>query len=172
MLAALKAFYLGYGIASSPMKEQAIEKIKKAIDIIKLRTNHEEKIRHIFYLLLLSEIMRGSSEGLEYRTQAKTISDDAGFNLFEIYMRIVDATQQRVRLDGIGGSMTIAGGSVKNERGYTFGPDIWDGGVSWDYAIVAVGLDDRHITDKEKQFLYKTSLKEIMIKHDIWKFIE
>lgn len=73
MLAALKAFYLGYGIASSLMKEQAIEKIKKAIDIINLRTSSEEKLRHIFYLLLLSEIMRGSSEGLKYRAQAKKI---------------------------------------------------------------------------------------------------
>ena len=153
MLAALKAFYLGYRIASSPMKEQAIEKIKKAINIINLRTGPEEKLRHVFYLLLLSEIMRGNKEALEYRTQAKVISDDASLNLFEIYMRIVDATQQRVRVDGIGGSMTIAGGSVKNERGYTFGPDIWDGGVSWDYAMASVGLDDRHITDKEKKFI-------------------
>lgn len=167
MLVVLKAFYLGNGIASSQSKLEAIDKIKYGIEKLKANSSIESRLREVFYLILLSEIMRDSGNRIKFRSKAKEIANNNGLAAFDLYMKIVDATQERVNVDRLSGS-ALSTPQVKNDRGYTHGPDFGDQSVSWDYAIASLGLDDRSINESENKFLHQTSLKTIMEKHELW----
>ena len=167
ILVALKAFYLGRRIASSKSKLVAIDKIKAGIKKLEAISSPEARLREVFYLILLSEIMRNSDNGIEYRSRAREISINNGLAAFDLYMKIVDATQERVHVDRLSGS-ALSTPNVKNERGYIRSPVFLDQDISWDYAIASLGFDDRSINEADNNFLYHTSLKKIMEKHKIW----
>lgn len=166
-MVALKAFYLGRRIAESNSKEFAEQKIQNALQILETRKEPGDRMREAFYRLLMAEIFRGSSVCEEHRRCAKTLSEDYELELFDLYMKIVDSTQTRTRVDRLTGTV-ISTPEIKNERGYTLSPGWWEGGMAtWDFAIAALGLDDHHFSQREKAFLHKTSLKEIMEKHRV-----
>lgn len=166
-LIALKAFYLGRALSSSPSTTEAIRRIEAGLENLTASTAAESGIREVFYALLLAEIFRGKEAALKYRQQAREAATKAGTGAFGLYMKVVDATQQRAHVDRLSG-VAISTPEIKNERGVAYGTDWWDQGVSWDYAIAAIGRDNRDIDDKAEKFLHRTSLKEIMEKHGIW----
>ena len=166
-LVALKAFYLGRALASSSSRAEAIRKIEAGLEALSSSTAPETGIRETFYALLLAEVFRGEKAALKYRQQASEASAKAETEAFGLYMNIVEATQDRVHVDRLSG-VAISKPEIKNERGTTHGADWWDQGVSWDYAIAALGRDNRDVDDKAEKFLHRISLKEIMEKHGLW----
>ena len=169
-LIALKAFYLGRGIVNSPNKDQAVKVIKDALNKLGARNGPDDPLRRIFYLSLLAEIFREEAETAEYRALAKTEAEALQSDAYRFYMRIVEATQSRKSVGGLGGEGYIADRGIQNERGAS-SLDDWEypnNVVTYDAATAAVGWDDRHFSEWDKKFLHFTSLREILEKHGLW----
>ncbi|MBI3779358.1 MAG: hypothetical protein HY274_10710 [Gammaproteobacteria bacterium] len=166
-LLALKAFYLGRGITESPTKQQALDKVTCAIRKLEARNGPKDPLRRIFYLLLLAEIFRESGETKVYREAAKKEADDLLSEAFRYYMLVVEGTQTRKRVWGIGGEVYIRDQGIRNQRGRSIFDD-WFNAVIRDEATAAVGLDERFLSKQDENFLYHMSLREIMRKHGLW----
>ncbi|TQQ35935.1 hypothetical protein FLL64_19120 [Vibrio cholerae] len=141
--------------------------IENGLELLSSVASPESGFREIFYALLLAEILRGNELSLKYRLRARNVVPNVGTDLFDIYMKIVDATQVRAHVDSFSG-VTIPTPEISNKRHMICSTDWLDEGVSWDDAMAAIGLDSRDLDDKTEKFLYRVSLKEIMKKHGIW----
>ena len=159
---ALKSFYLGRGIADSKQKSQAIDKIKNAISILSGLDNIESKKRKLFYMLLLSEILRDNNESITIRGDALQLSKDFSLSAYGYYMQIVSATSTKKQVNDIANFARNT--SITNHR---------IGGSSWDEkyhdnAMFSLGISSDDLTDKNFKFLFNTSMKEIMESHQLW----
>jgi hypothetical protein len=168
-LLALKAFYLGRRIADSLTRDEAVNKITAGIRKLEARNGPNDPLRKIFYFALLAEIFRENGDATIYREAAQKEAGELSSEAFRFYMRIVDATETRRRVGGLGGEGYITDRGIRNERQATV-LDNWDwfNDVTYDTATAAVGWDDRHLSKKDKDFLYDMSLREIMEKHGLW----
>jgi len=115
-LLALKAFYLGRRIADSLTRDEAVNKITAGIRKLEVRNGPNDQLRKIFYFALLAEIFRENGEATTYREAAKNEAEELSSEAFRFYMRIVDATETRRRVGGLGGEGYIADRGIRNER--------------------------------------------------------
>ncbi len=165
-LVALKAFYLGRKIESASKVYLAQPAITEALKRLSERRGHAERIREMFYLLLMAEMYRGKDTCLEYRKRAKDLDDQCSLDIYTLYMKIEDATQSRVHVAGLGGG-DMSHPIIHNKRGATFTQD-WFGPIAfWDYAIAALDLDDSHLSKRDTHFLHSVSLQEILTSHNL-----
>jgi uncharacterized protein (DUF2132 family) len=166
-LIALKAFYLGRKIAESNKSYLAEPVIEKALSVLSKNPDPADKRREVFYLLLMAEIHRGKVDAVTFRERARNLDKECELGIYQLYMKVVDATQTRVNAAGISGSV-ISSPEIRNERGVTFNQDFWGGPMSsWDFAIASLDLDDRSLSDRDIRFLHKTTLAEILRKHNL-----
>ena len=153
-LIALKLFYLGRGVAQSPRKALAIDLIKQ--ELAGDQASNIVSDRPVFFNLLLAEIYRQSPDALSFRQRAKDAERSS--NIFDFYMKIVDATQKKSEVDKLTG-VTIADGNIQVKRGKgedgTFGP-------SSDTAFVALGLIFDDLTSEQSAYLYELTLTDII----------
>lgn len=172
-LFALKAFYLGNSLSNNAQnKSISVTKVNSAL--LKLRDNTKaDPDILIFYLVLLAELLRGDEKSKDIRRQAKEISNLHGSRIFDLYMKIVEATQQTVSVDKFSGERILPS-SVLNQRSYSFREELPShnlyplSDISSDAALVAIGRDSRNIDRNGVKFLYQTSLKELMLSHNVW----
>ena len=165
-LIALKAFYLGRKIAESNKSYLAEPAILKALSTLSTRQGSTERRRELFYLLLMAQMYRGKADGITFREKARNLDEEFQFGIYQLYMKVVDATQTRVHAGGLAGSV-ITSPEIRNERGVTFDWDFWGPMSSWDFAIASLNLDNRSLSERDIRFLHKTTLKEILSKHNL-----
>lgn len=165
-LIALKAFYLGRKIAEANKSYLAQPVILKALCILSTRHDPTEKRREVFYLLLMAEMHRGKAEGITFRKKACSLDDEFKFGIYQLYMKVVDATQTKAHAGGLSGSV-ISSPEIRNDRGVTFDWNFWGPRSTWDFAIASLNLDDRSLSERDVRFLHKTTLKEILSKHNL-----
>ena len=121
----------------------------------------------MFYYLLLCEIFRETDQVDFYRKQAIDIDSKNNIGLYKMYLKVVDYTQEKIKVDFFSGR-NFSEPNIVNKLGITKGLDVWSDSVSWDNAMVALDLVAGEISDKDYKFLRKTSLKIIMEAHQIW----
>jgi hypothetical protein len=167
-LLVLKAYYLGHGIAENTAQSAiAIGWIDRALDILSTETSKESLTRLLFYSLLKAEVARGTAEVLSLRSKAKAISNRLDPSLFDLYMKIEDATQTRSRAHGLEAGY-IANEGIKTTKRYTVSRDRFDFTVvEFDAALNAVGIDLSHLSASSHKFLYSVTLKQMLKKHGI-----
>lgn len=167
-LLVLKAYYLGHGIAeNSARSATATGWIDRALNILSTETSKEGLVRLLFYLLLKAEIARGTAEVLSLRARAKDLSDRLDPNLFDLYMKIEDATQSRSRAHGLHAGY-IANDGVQTTKRYAVAKDRFNFTVvEFDAALNAVGVDLSDLNASHHAFLYKVTLKQMLEKHGI-----
>ncbi len=97
-----KAFSLGTEIRHDLLRRDWLVRLQSKIDILNQNNNNQEKI--VFYLLILAESLRGSSEDeknmMDIRLEAKRISDALESELYNNYMKVVDKTQTVKKIYG------------------------------------------------------------------------
>jgi hypothetical protein len=127
----------------------------------------DEKLRHLFYVLLKCELLRGSEEAVTLRREAKRIADDIPSRSFEYYMSIEEATQTTKEVYGFSAGV-IADKGVDEGSYREFEDDF--GGVhlfSSDNASSRLGVDRTRLSSKETHFLESTNLMDMLRHHDI-----
>ena len=142
-------------MAQSPRKALAIDLIKQ--ELAGDQASNIVSDRPVFFNLLLAEIYRQSPDALSFRRRAKDAERSS--NIFDFYMKIVDATQKKSEVDKLTG-VTIADGNIQVKRGNglhdgTFGP------LS-DTAFVALGLIFDDLTSEQSAYLYELTLTDII----------
>jgi hypothetical protein len=166
-LLVLKAYYMGHGIAEKKQNVSVgIDMANSAIQYLKADRTEKNDTRLLFYVLLKSEILRGTDEAIELRKRAKEISERFGGNVFSYYMAVEEATQTKSKAYGIQQGV-IANKGVQTVESYTVtdGFNVWV--VRYDAACRALGIDENRLTKKESNFLQKITLKEMLKKHGI-----
>jgi hypothetical protein len=166
-LLALKAFYMGHAIAEKHIiKPTALAMINAAIARYQNSRETTEKVRLAFYFILRAEILRHEDTPIDDRREAQRICHEIGSSLYEYFMAIENATQSTKRLDGIQ-TLSVVDEGIKRTESY------WatDGWVSWvvryDIATRALGISERDITVKQRQFLERATLKDMLDKHGV-----
>ena len=166
-LLVLKAYYMGHAVAQKKHNEsEALKMADSAIAKLEQFSDSQSKVRLLFYVLLKSEILRETQDVIELRRRAKAIAEDIGGNVFDYFMAVEDATQTRKKVYGIQTGI-IADKGVQSTVRYTVsdGFNVWV--VSYDAACRALGIDENRLSDKDRHFLYKVSLKEMLEKHGV-----
>lgn len=162
-LLVLKAFYLGRAISDKKQSiALALPMIDAAVDALGKNQDPQSRMRLAFYLLLKAEILRESSQVIELRARAQAVAP----NIFENFMAIEDATQSSAARYGMHEGV-IADEGVKIRRQahwYLVGKSIAEVG---DFAMMALGVDERNISDKEMNFLHKVTLLDLLMHHGI-----
>jgi len=166
-LLALKAFYMGHSIAAKRiLKDSALAMISAAIDHLKYRTSQAEKIRLAFYHMLRAEVLRYEGSPIEDRKMAKTICDSIGSPLYSHFLAVEDATQSRKKLKGIQ-TLYVVDEGIKRIESYWAGDgwNLWE--IRYDIASHALGVNRRDLTEKQKKFLEKVSLIDLLEAHGV-----
>jgi hypothetical protein len=166
-LLALKAFYLGHGIAErSVLKHQALSMIDVAIAQLRASVEERAPLHLAFYHILRAEILRHEASPIQDRSEAQRICKSINSNLYAHFMAIEDATQSRKTLDGIQ-TLRIVDEGIKRTESYwaNDGWAVWE--VRYDIATHALGVNQRDLSDKQRQFLERASLKELLDGHGI-----
>ena len=166
-LLVLKAYYMGHAISENkPNLTSVVGVIDRAIDILKKRSNRQDQIRLLFYLLLKAEALRESKNVLEIRQQAKELAQKLHGKIYEYFMAVEDATQSRKEVHGIQTGI-IADKGIKTNKSYKVsnGFKVWE--VSYNAACRALGIEEENLPDLELKFLRKTTLKSMLKKHKI-----
>lgn len=167
-LLVLKAYYLGHGISQNrtglPIARQWID---RAIDAFKGHETDEDCLRLFFYTLLKAEVLRGSEAVVEARRFAKEVSSRIDPGLFDLYMKIEDATQTRSRALGLE-SGYIGNDGIQTIKKYAVQEDrfksTW---VEFDAVLQAAGVEFSDLSRSDGAFLYEVTLKQILEKHGV-----
>jgi len=166
-LLALKAFYMGHAIAEKKTnKAPALSMVDAAIEHLRKASNPPEKMRLAFYHLLRAEILRHETTPLADRQEAKQICQEIGSSLYDHFMAIENATQGTKELDGIQ-TLYVVDEGIKRTASYwvTDGWNSW--AVRYDIASHALGVDERSFTEKQRKFLERATLKDMLDKHGV-----
>jgi hypothetical protein len=138
-LLVLKVFILANKISSKHISETiALDMVDEAINKLNGSTGEQNTLRLIFYLLLKSEILRGTDAEASLREEAKSISEKTGSNSFRLFMKVQEATQAIIMDDD-------------------FQNKVFD----------KIDIDEQNLSEQEYNFLFKTTLKEMLEKHGI-----
>ena len=115
-----------------------------------------------FYLLLSAEIHRGKEECAALRDLAREIDMRGNLGLFEPYMEIVEATQQRAKTDYMTGQHIMSG--AVTSRVEIFRKNTADLEVSWviDAALDALGYSEHDLNASELKFLHQTTMRDLL----------
>lgn len=167
-LLALKAFYMGHGIAENrTMKSAAISMIDAAINHFRDRRTPEDRLRLAFYHLLKAEVIRHEGSPIQERLEAQKISEEIGSALYRHFMAIEAATQSTKKLDGIQ-NLAIVDEGVKRTKVDRF-TTFWGGSfeVRHDIAQQALGISNKALTKNQKRFLEVITLKDMLERHGV-----
>jgi len=167
-LLVLKAYYLGHAIGKKKVIiAPALDMVNAAIDYLSNKSDQSSRVRHLFYLLLKAEILRDNSESHKCREEAMLVSYGVDGNPYKLFMAIEDATQTQSKVHGIQQGL-IGDEGVKHRKEFVYIDGLGRPRVgSYDAALRAVGVDESDVNDKERHFLHKTNLKELLDKHDV-----
>ena len=138
-LLVLKVFILAHKISSKQTsKTMALDMVNVAIDKLRGSIDKENSLRLIFYFLLKSEILRETDEVTSLRKEAKSIAEKTSSESFRLFMAVQEATQTRSTDSGFQKDM-----------------------------FANIGIDEQNLSEQECNFLFKTTLKEMLEKHGI-----
>jgi hypothetical protein len=117
----------------------------------------------VFYLMMRAEIARQTNESpVGLRKWIRDLDTD----MYEMFMAVEGATQRTKRLDGIK-EVTIVEPPVVLTESYL----VTDGWRTWvvghDLACRALGIDDDDISAKQREFLGRTTLKDLLESHGV-----
>jgi len=166
-LLAMKAFYLGHAIAErSPNRSAALDLIGAAIVQLGERSETTEKVRLAFYHILRAEVLRHGGSPIDDRRDAQSICREIGSPLYKYFLSIEEATHSRKTLTGIQ-TLYVKDGGIKQTESYwaTDGWNSWE--VRYDIASRTLGVNQCDLTDKERRFLEKVTLKDLLARHGI-----
>ena len=90
------------------------------------------------YLLLKSKILRETDAVVSLRKEAKSIAEKTDSDSFRLFMMVHEATQTR-------------------SMDYDFQKDMF----------ANIGIDEQNLSEKESNFLFKATLKDMLEKHEI-----
>lgn len=144
-------------MAQSPRKALAIDLIKQ--ELAGDQASNIVSDRPVFFNLLLAEIYRPSPDALSFRRRAKDAERSS--NIFDFYMKIVDATQTKSVVDKLTG-VAIADGNIQVRTGAGRGDHGGDFGPLSDTAFVALGLIFDDLTSEQSAYLYELTLIDII----------
>lgn len=167
-LLVLKSYYLGHAISEKKIIfSSALEMIDAAIDFLQSKTDRINRRRYFFYILLKSEVLRGTEESIEYRKKAQELSHQIdSYSLYKDFMSIEAATQSKHKSHGWQKGI-IGNRGVEHKKQFVYftymGPEV---GV-YDSALRALDLDEKDLSEKERRFLFKVNLKELLEKHNV-----
>lgn len=138
-LIALKVYFLGNAILENPHSRLiAHEMVDTAIKNLKGKTDETSMIRSLFYVLLKVSLKKNDSDVIEVRKMAKSLSESTNSLAFKHYIAIEEAAEKKQHEYGI-----------------------------FDSIFRAVSVQEDNLSSKERKFLYKVSLKEMLDKHQI-----
>ncbi len=138
-LLVLKVFILAHKISSKQTsKTMALDMVNVAINKLSGSIGEENTLRLIFYLLLKSEILRETDAVASLRKEAKSIAEKTRSDSFRLFMAVQEATQTRSTDSGFQKDM-----------------------------FANIGIDEQNLSEKECNFLFKATLKEMLEKHGI-----
>jgi len=138
-LLVLKVFILAHKISSKQTsKTMALDMVNVAINKLRGSIGKENSLRRIFYLLLKSEILRETDAVASLRKEGKSIAEKTSSDSFRLFMAVQEATQTRSTDSGFQKDM-----------------------------FVKIGIDEQNLSEQECNFLFKTTLKEMLEKHGI-----
>jgi len=138
-LLVLKVFILAHKISSKQTsKTMALDMVNVAINKLRGSIGEENTLRLIFYLLLKSEILRETDAVASLRKEAKSIAEKTRSDSFHLFMSVQEATQARSTDSGFQKDM-----------------------------FANIGIDEQNLSEKECNFLFKATLKEMLEKHGI-----
>lgn len=138
-LLVLKVFILAHKISSKQTsKTMVLDMVNVAIDKLRGSIGKENSLRRIFYLLLKSEILRETDAVASLRKEAKSIAEKTSSDSFRLFMAVQEATQTRSTDSGFQKDM-----------------------------FANIGIDEQNLSEQECNFLFKTTLKEMLEKHGI-----
>ncbi len=138
-LLVLKVFILAHKISSKQTsKTMALDMVNVAINKLSGSIDEENTLRLIFYLLLKSEILRETDAVASLRKEAKSIAEKTRSDSFRLFMAVQEATQTRSTDSGFQKDM-----------------------------FANIGIDEQNLSEKECNFLFKATLKEMLEKHGI-----
>ena len=159
-LIAMKIFQLGQGIAKSGNGAYVIELIKAELDRLDALGAFDE--RPIFFNLLLAEIYREMGDPLPYRKAAQESAELLGSGIFDAYMEIAQATLTKASADEFTGQGVVKG-SVASRR-VVSSQGQWGQSRSWvvDNVLGAFNLSEDDLSDTQRLYLEKTTLKQII----------
>lgn len=166
-LLVLKAYYMGHAIAQKKQIESvALKMAGAAIAKLEQSDDPQSKVRLLFYVLLKCELLRETQKVVELRKQAKAIAQDIGGHVFDYFMALEEATQTTKKAYGLQKGI-IADKGIQTTVNYTVsdGFNVWV--ISYDAACRALGVDENRLSNNERHFLHKVSLKEMLTKHGI-----
>lgn len=166
-LLALKAFYMGHAIAQKhAITATAMAMIDSAISHLKCSSESTEQLRLAFYYLLRAEVLRHGGTPTGDRREAQQICETIRSALYDHFMTIESATQSTKRLEGIQ-TLYIVDEGIKQTGSY-WASDGWNSWVvRYDIASRALRIRERDFTEKERYFLEKVTLKDMLDKHGI-----
>ena len=138
-LLVLKVFILSHKISSKQTsKTMALDMANVAIDKLRGSVGKENSLRLIFYLLLKSEMLLETDALASLRKEAKSIAEKTSSDSFRLFMAVQEATQTRSTDSGFQKDM-----------------------------FANIGIDEQYLSEQECNFLFKTTLKEMLEKHGI-----
>lgn len=167
-LMALKAFYLGHGIASSKTYITiSCDMVDAAIRKFEGSDSPESVTRALFYILLKAEIQRGTPDALTLRAKAKMIAETRGSDVYRHYMSIEEATQTRSKAQGLETGI-IANKGVQAVKKYSVENNRFSvSHVEFDAALNALDLRESELEQNDVNFLRKVTLKDILDRHKV-----
>lgn len=167
-LMALKAFYLGHGIASSKIHvATSCDMVDAAIRQYEGSDSPESVTRVLFYILLKAEIHRGTPDALPLRAKAKMIAEAEGSEVYRFFMSIEEATQTRSKADGLETGI-IANKGVQAVKKYSVENNRFSvSHVEFDAALNALDLREGELKENDINFLRKVTLKDILDRHKV-----
>lgn len=165
---ALKAFYLGHGIASSKTYINiSCDMVDAAICQFEGSDSPESVTRTLFYILLKAEIQRGVPDALTLRAKAKMIAEMHGSDVYRHYMLIEEATQTRSKANGLETGI-IANKGVQAVKKYSVENNRFSvSHVEFDAALNALDLRESELKQNDINFLRKVTLKDILNRHNV-----
>ena len=160
-LLVLKAFYMGHAIAErTSIRAPATKMIDAAIEHLQVA---ETPHWLAFYLMMRAEIARHDGEPpIEIRARIRNIDED----MYDMFMVVEQATQRTRKLDGIQ-TLAIVDPGIDRTESYvvTNGWESWV--VRYDIACRALGISERDISADQREFLSRTTLKELLDSHGV-----
>ena len=169
----LKAFFVGFSLKRHHNQPKVAETIDSAINKC---CEKNDSLRKVFYLLIKSEMTRGTEVSIKNREIAKLHCEQTdNAYLFDVYMRIVDATNSGY------GYVDSSGKGVIDHGYYQTKIDIYQDALlsvcvlidpdyltyinDKTYPVSDHNEENTYLTKKDYNFLFNVTLKEILDKH-------
>jgi len=160
-LLVLKAFYMGHAIAEkTAVRAPAVKMIDAAIRHL---AESETPQWLAFYLMMRAEIARHDGEPpIELRARIRDLDED----MYDMFMAVEQATQRKRKLDGIQ-TLTVVDPGIERTESYvvTSGWESWV--VRYDIACRALGIAERDISADQREYLSRTTLKDLLESHGV-----